>query len=33
VSLIGEMNDIFVDAFGLNNTVNMTQMTVVSKIS
>ena len=26
------MNDIFVDAFNLNNMVNMTQMTVISSL-
>jgi len=30
--LQGEMNDIFVNAFNLNNMVNMTQMTILSQI-
>jgi hypothetical protein len=30
VRLTGEMDDIFVNAFNLNNMVNMTQMTLSS---
>lgn len=31
--LVGEMNNIFTNAFNLNNTVNLTQMTIENTVN